>query len=215
MLRHIISNLILIVLLPANLFGKAPEMALIPAGEFNIEASNRLIHLENFYIDKTEVTQQEYKEVMGRAKFSFKGGNHPAEQISWYKAASYCKKLGKRLPSQEEWEKAAKGQTKTKYFWGKNPDAAYAWYGGDYDLGHHPVGQKKPNSFGLFDTSGNVWEWTSTADAKLSEYSGETLDKRVVMGGAFNVSANLITSNSRMSLYAKSRLFNVGFRCAK
>ena len=215
MLRHIISNLILIVLLPANLFGKAPEMALIPAGEFNIEASNRLIHLDNFYIDKTEVTQQDYKEIMGGAKFSFKGGNHPAEQISWYKAASYCKKLGKRLPSQEEWEKAAKGQTKTKYFWGKKPDAAYAWYGGDYDLGHHPVGQKKPNSFGLFDTSGNVWEWTSTADAKLSEYSGETLDKRVVMGGAFNVSANLITPNSRMSLYAKSRLFNVGFRCAK
>ena len=215
MLRHIISNLILIVLLPANLFGKAPEMALIPAGEFNIEASNRLIHLDNFYIDKTEVTQQDYKEIMGGAKFSFKGGNHPAEQISWYKAASYCKKLGKRLPSQEEWEKAAKGQTKTKYFWGKKPDAAYAWYGGDYDLGHHPVGQKKPNSFGLFDTSGNVWEWTSTADARLSEYSGETLDKRVVMGGAFNVSANLITSNSRMSLYAKSRLFNVGFRCAK
>ena len=88
-------------------------------------------------------------------------------------------------------------------------------YGGDYDLGHHPVGQKKPNSFGLFDTSGNVWEWTSTADAKLSEYSGETLDKRIVMGGAFNVSANLITSVSRMSVYAKSRLFNVGFRCAK
>ena len=215
MLRHIISNLILIVRLPANLFGKAPEMALIPAGEFKIEASNRLIHLDNFYIDKTEVTQQDYKEVMGGAKFSFKGGNHPAEQISWYKAASYCKKLGKRLPSQEEWEKAAKGQTKTKYFWGKKPDAAYAWYGGDYDLGHHPVGQKKPNSFGLFDTSGNVWEWTSTSDAKLSEYSGETLDKRVVMGGAFNVSANLITPNSRMSLYAKSRLFNVGFRCAK
>ena len=215
MLRPIISILILIVLLPTNLFGNTPEMALIPAGEFNIEASNRLIHLDNFYIDKTEVTQQDYKEVMGGAKFSFKGGNHPAEQISWYKAASYCKKLGKRLPSQEEWEKAAKGQTNTKYFWGKKPDAAYAWYGGDYDLGHHPVGQKKPNSFGLFDTSGNVWEWTSTADAKLSEYSGETLDKRVVMGGAFNVSANLITPNSRMSLYAKSRLFNVGFRCAK
>jgi len=215
MLRPIISILILIVLLPTNLLGNTPEMALIPAGEFNIEASNRLIHLDNFYIDKTEVTQQQYKEVMGRANFSFKGVNHPAEQISWYKAVSYCKKLGKRLPSQEEWEKAAKGQTKTKYFWGKKPDAAYAWYGGDYDLGHHPVGQKKPNSFGLFDTSGNVWEWTSTADAKLSEYSGETLDKRVVMGGAFNVSANLITSNSRMSLYAKSRLFNVGFRCAK
>ena len=215
MLKNITTILIMIALIPVNLFGNESEMALIPAGEFNIGESKRRIHLDNFYIDKTEVTQQEYKEVMGRANFSFQGANHPAEQISWYKAASYCKKLGKRLPSQEEWEKAAKGQTKTKYFWGKKPDAAYAWYGGDYDLGHHPVGQKKPNSFGLFDTSGNVWEWTSTADAKLSEYSGETLDKRIVMGGAFNVSANLITSVSRMSVYAKSRLFNVGFRCAK
>ena len=215
MLKNITTILIMIALIPVNLFGNESEMALIPAGEFNIGESKRRIHLDNFYIDKTEVTQQEYKEVMGRANFSFQGVNHPAEQISWYKAASYCKKLGKRLPSQEEWEKAAKGQTKTKYFWGKKPDAAYAWYGGDYDLGHHPVGQKKPNSFGLFDTSGNVWEWTSTADAKLSEYSGETLDKRIVMGGAFNVSANLITSISHMSVYAKSRLFNVGFRCAK
>ncbi len=215
MLRHSLIIVIFMTLLPANLFGKEPEMALIPAGNFNIGVSKKLIHLNKFYIDKTEVTQQEYKEVMGRGNFSFKGANHPAEQISWYRAASYCEKLGKRLPSQEEWEKAAKGQTKTKYFWGKKPDAAYAWYGGDYDLGHHPVGQKKPNSFGLFDTSGNVWEWTSTADTKLSEYSGETLDKRIVMGGAFNVSANLITSVSRMSIYAKSRLFNVGFRCAK
>ena len=215
MLRHAVSILALIIIFPAYLYGSEPEMVLIPAGEFNIGVSKKLIHLDQFYIDKTEVTQKKYKEVMGRTNFFFKGDNHPAEQISWYKAASYCKKIGKRLPSQLEWEKAAKGQMKTKYFWGKKPDAAYAWYGGDYDLGHHPVGRKKPNLFGLFDTSGNVWEWTSTADAKLSKYSGETLDKRIAMGGAFNVSANLISPKSRLSLYAKSRLFNVGFRCAK
>ena len=177
--------------------------------------SNKLIHLGPFYIDKTEVTQKEYKKVMGRTNFFFKGEDHPAEQISWYKAESYCKKLGKRLPTQLEWEKAAKGQAKTKYFWGKNPDPNYAWYGGDYDLGHHPVGKKKPNPFGLFDTSGNVWEWTSSKDTERSKFSGEILDKRIAMGGAFNVSANLITLDSRLSLYAKSRLFNVGFRCAK
>ena len=74
---------------------------------------------------------------------------------------------------------------------------------------------KKPNAFGLFDTLGNVWEWTSTAEKTRSNYSGEKLIKRVVRGGAFNVSANLITSTSRLSLHAKNRLFNVGFRCAK
>ena len=73
MIRHSAIILILIALLPTNLFGNEPEMTLIPAGEFNIGVSKKLIHLGKFYIDKTEVTQQEYKEVMGRANFSFKG----------------------------------------------------------------------------------------------------------------------------------------------
>lgn len=215
MLKLATSILIFIAFFTANLYGNESKMVLIPAGEYNIGTSNKLMHIDPFHIDKTEVTQKEYKEVMGRTNFFFKGEDHPAEQITWYKAESYCKKIGKRLPTQLEWEKAAKGQAKTKYFWGKNPDATYAWYGGDYDLGHHPVGEKKPNSFGLFDTSGNVWEWTSTKDMERSKFSGEILDKRIAMGGAFNVSANLITLDSRLSLYAKSRLFNVGFRCAK
>ena len=210
-----IPFLIFTAIFTKNIYGKESTMVLIPAGEHNIGKSNKMIHLDRFYIDKTEVTQKEYKKVMGRTNFFFKGENHPAEQISWYKAESYCKKLGKRLPTQLEWEKAAKGQAQTKYFWGKNTDPNYAWYGGDYDLGHHPVGEKKPNQFGLFDTSGNVWEWTSTKDTERSKFSGEILDKRIAMGGAFNVSANLITLKSRLSLYAKSRLFNVGFRCAK
>jgi formylglycine-generating enzyme required for sulfatase activity len=215
MKRSIFLTIIFIFFLSNNLYGNEPKMVLIPAGKFNINASTRYIHLEEYYIDKTEVTQNEYGNIMGKNNFFFKGDNHPAEQISWYKAKSYCENIGKRLPTQLEWENAAIGQAKSKYFWGKDPDAAYAWYGGDYDLGHHPVGTKKPNVFGLFDTSGNVWEWTSTADDKMSKFSGEKLDKRVAMGGAFNVSANLITPISSLALYAKSRLFNVGFRCAK
>ena len=61
---------------------------------------------------------------MGPANFYFKGENHPAEQISWFKAKDYCKKVNKRLPSELEWEKAAKGGTQTTYFWGNNPDAS-------------------------------------------------------------------------------------------
>jgi len=204
------------MLLSSNaLYSNEANMVLIPAENLDVMGNKNFSHLEKYYIDITEVTQMDYLKVMGNANFFFRGENHPAEQITWYKAKEYCERIGKRLPTQMEWEKAAKGKSESKYFWGDKPDANFAWYGGDYDLGHHQVGIKKPNLFGLFDTSGNVWEWTSTKDTKVSKYSDEILDKRIAMGGAFNVSANLITSTSSLSLYAKSRLFNVGFRCAK
>ena len=152
-----------------NTHADEPGMVLIPAGEFNIGKLTTAVHLEDYYIDKTEVTQKDFKKVMGSTNFFFKSDNHPAEQITWYKANEYCETIGKRLPSELEWEKAAKAGTTTNYFWGMKPNADYGWYGGDYDLGHHPVGKKKPNNFGLQDTSGNVWEWTSTkGETKVS-----------------------------------------------
>ena len=204
-----------VLLTTHNTHGSEPGMVFIPAGEFNVGKSTKAVHLEGYYIDKTEVTQKDFKKIMGPTNFFFKGDNHPAEQINWHKANEYCQKINKRLPSEAEWEKAAKGGTTTNYFWGMEPDASYGWYGGDYDLGHHPVGKKIPNNFGLHDTSGNVWEWTSTEDQTRSKFSGEKQNKRIVRGGAFNVSANLITSFSRLSIHSKNRLFNVGFRCAK
>ena len=150
-------------------------------------------------------------DILGLSSF-LKPSDHPK---IFLKQIQKKEKIGKRLPSELEWEKAAKAGTTTNYFWGMKPNADYGWYGGDYDLGHHPVGKKKPNNFGLYDASGNVWEWTSTKAETKSKFSGEKLNKRIVRGGAFNVSANLITSFSRLSLFSKNRLFNVGFRCAK
>ena len=92
-----IPILIFTAIFTTNIYGKESTMVLIPAGELNIGNSNKLIYLDPFYIDKTEVTQKEYKKVMGRTNFFFKGEDHPAEQISWYKAESYCKKLGRNL----------------------------------------------------------------------------------------------------------------------
>ncbi len=209
------SLFLMIVNIVASSEAHESGMALISGGNFNFLASKKPTELADFYIDIMEVTQKDFITVMGINNFFFKGENHPAEQISWFKATAYCEKIGKRLPTELEWEIAAKGSAETIYFWGNDPDAAYAWYGGDYDLGHHPVGKKKPNAFGLFDTAGNVWEWTSTSSSEVSKYSGEKVVKRVVKGGSFNVSPNLITPDSRMELSPKSRLFNVGFRCAK
>ena len=196
-------------------YADEPGMALIPGGEFSSQTSKTPLHIDTFYIDKTEVTQKSFITIMGHANFFFKGDYHPAEQINWFKAREYCEKTGKRLPTELEWEKAAKGNVKTLFFWGNQPDASYAWFGGDYDLGHHPVGEKKPNSFGVFDTAGNVWEWTSTAQNEWNKTSSKNKIKLVAKGGAFNVSGHLIAPTSRMALNPKSRVFNVGFRCAK
>lgn len=195
--------------------GQEDGMVKVPAGEFQSSVSSKKTHVDAFYIDATEVTQKEYVKVMGPHNFYWKQENHPAEQITWFKARDYCKKVGKRLPTEEEWEKAAKAGTRTRYFWGNNPDASYVWFGGHYDEGHHPVGKKKPNTYGLHDTSGNVWEWTSTGVEVHSNVSSEKIKKQVARGGAFNVSANLVTSTSRLLLYPKNRAFNVGFRCAR
>ncbi len=195
--------------------GQEAGMAKVPAGEFQSSLSSQKAHLNEFYIDETEVTQKEYVKVMGPHNFYWKQENHPADQVTWFKARDYCEKVGKRLPTEEEWEKAAKAGTRTRYFWGKNPDASFVWFGGHYDEGHHPVGKKKPNAYGLYDTSGNVLEWTSTRVEVHSKVSSEKMVKQVARGGAFNVSANLVTSTSRLLLYPKNRAFNVGFRCAK
>ena len=101
--------------------GDESGMILIPAGEFKVGQSTKSIYLEAYYIDKTEVTQKDFKKEMGPTKFFFKRENHPAEQINWYKANDYCQKTGKRLPTEMEWEKAAKGGTTTKYFGVWNP----------------------------------------------------------------------------------------------
>ncbi len=190
-------------------------MVTIPAGLVKAGMPPEKIHVGPFLIDKTEVTQKHYEEVMGTHRFSLKGDDHPAEQVSWFKAKEYCEKIGKRLPTEHEWEQAARGGSDSRYFWGTRPDASYSWYAGHPDIGHKPVGQKKPNAFGLFDTAGNVWEWTSTEVVEQSNYSGELLEKKVAKGGAYNVSANLISSSSRLVLYPKNRSFNIGFRCAK
>ena len=94
--------LITTYLIATDAFGREPGMVLIPAGEINIGALKKTVYLNRFYMDKTEVTQKSFEKIMGGANFFFKGDNHPAEQISWFKAKAYCEKIGKRLPTELE-----------------------------------------------------------------------------------------------------------------
>jgi formylglycine-generating enzyme required for sulfatase activity len=115
-------------------------------------------------MDATEVTQAEYRKVMGKNPSHFSGCDDcPVEQVSWNKANEYAKKVGKRLPTEAEWEYAARGGNKSKgyRYSGSNGIDAVGWYDDNSSGKTHPVAQKQPNELGLYDMSGNVWEWCS------------------------------------------------------
>jgi formylglycine-generating enzyme required for sulfatase activity len=122
---------------------------------------------KGFYIGVYEVTQEEYEKVMGKNPSRCKGANLPVEMVSWNDANEFCKKLSEkegekyRLLSEAEWEYACRAGSKTEYYWGDSFDEKYAWCGDNSKQKGktHPVGTREPNKWGLYDMSGNVWEW--------------------------------------------------------
>lgn len=146
--------------------------------EFGVPATVK-IPGKRYAFGKYEVTQKEYEKVMGANPSNFKGRNLPVEQVSWHDAVTFCEKLTAReralgrisedeeyrLPTSDEWEHACRAGTTTWFYTGdaeSDLDRA-GWYRDNSGEKTHPVGQKEPNAFGLYDMHGNVWEWTSTA----------------------------------------------------
>jgi formylglycine-generating enzyme required for sulfatase activity len=149
------------------------EMVLIPGGSFRMGSKSykreqpiHKVSLKPFYMGKYQVTQAEWKAVMKRNPSKFKGDDLPVETVTWDEVQEFCKKLSRntgrvyRLPSEAEWEYAARAGSMGDFCFGDDESllSDYAWYG-ELSGQTHPVGSKKPNKWGLYDVHGNVWEW--------------------------------------------------------
>jgi formylglycine-generating enzyme required for sulfatase activity len=209
--------------------GITMKLVLIPAGKFTMGEGNdqhEVTLSKPFYVGVTEVTQAQYQAVMGTNPSNFKGETNPVDQVSWIDATEFCKKLSEktrqavRLPTEAEWEYACRAGTATAYSFGDADSALgdYAWYGSNSGNTTHPVGQKKPNAWGLYDMHGNVWEWC--ADWYGSYPTGAVTDpqgaasgtSRVLRGGSWFYNPSDCRSANRNGLTPDFRIINLGLR---
>jgi len=226
-------------------------LRLVPAGEFDMgalsaeepwhrhgEGERRKLYKDDYplhrvkiseplYIGKYEVTQEQWKAVMGNNPSGFKGDNLPVEQVSWDDVQEFCRKAddGLRLPSEAEWEYACRAGSTTKWCFGDNEDTLdeYAWYYENSGKKTHEAGTRKPNAWGLYDMHGNVWEWCEDVwhesydgadrpDDGSAWTSGGEQSRRVGRGCSWGDGARVTRSAYRIGGEPDDRGNRLGFR---
>jgi formylglycine-generating enzyme required for sulfatase activity/TolB-like protein len=218
------------------------------SGGNNDERPVRNVTVSSFHMSIHPVTQREWFEVMGTNPSHFRGDNLPVENVSWFEAIEYCNRRslregltpvyrgsgnnitvdwtanGYRLPTEAEWEFAAKGGNNafliTEYSGSNNVDAV-AWFSGNSGNRTQPVGTKAPNSLGLYDMSGNVWEWcwdwygTYPSSAQTDPRGPASGSARVLRGGSWISTAANVRSACRLNNTPTTRGSNIGFRVVR
>ena len=186
------------------------------------------VTVSDFYIGKYEVTQAQWKAVMGNNPSGFKGDNLPVERVSWDDVQEFIRKLnaqtGKqyRLPTEAEWEFAARGGNKSKgykYSGSNTPgDVAWAWYDDNSGQRTHNVGTKSPNELGIYDMSGNVFEWCNnyrgdySSNVQNNPKGPSTGSARVVRGGSWDYNTRYLRVSHRFNVTPAGRNSLFGFR---
>lgn len=171
---------------------------------------------KGFWLGQTEVTQAAFMKIMDYNPSVFEGSKLPVESVTFNEADDYCTAINGRLPSAAEWEYAARaGTTGPRY--GKLDDIAWYWNNSNYTT--HPVGQKKPNAFGLYDMLGNVVEWTHTFywvqlnQENINPTGPSTAEYRELRGGGWWDDPDLVRASYRRRFEDGDEDYNIGFRC--
>jgi formylglycine-generating enzyme required for sulfatase activity len=222
------------------------ELLRVPSGTFAMGPGRRGVHIDDYYLARHPVTNRQFELFLsttgykpsdseaGRFLSHWRGQvcptvllDHPVVFVSWLDAAAYCRWAGRRLPSEAEWEKAARGTDGRRYPWGReDPDEQRACFG--QPVGGHsaPIGQHKSGAspYGCEDMAGNVWEWCEDRDSPRFYLNGPSRNPRntagaqaaphVVRGGGFAFDARALRTYARNSFQPQFRLEWVGFRVA-
>ena len=219
-------------------------MIFVPPGSFQLEGGKEIHFEKGFYIGQYPVTQALWKAIMGDNPARFKGDNHPIESISWDDICQENGSLAKlnalktvqtmnlqdslsfQLPSETMWEYAARGGSYTDDFpyAGSNKLKEVGWFNKNSYRETYPVGLKLPNQLGLYDMSGNVWEWC--ADYWKDSYENTPINgspflgnkdntRRVVRGGSWNLNDSNCRVSTRFRFNAYDWNYDIGFRLAR
>ena len=188
--------------------------------------------VDGFWLGKYEVTQGQWKQLMRSNNSRFNMGDlYPVENVTWDETQKFIKALNDqqddryqfRLPTEAEWEYAARSGGKPEMFAGGNDAKTVAWYQTNSRQSTHLVGQKAPNGLGIYDMSGNVWEWCQDfygtgSYGRHTKNNPVILDnastRRVIRGGGFNSYARLVRCSQRWEQMPGVRDSNIGFRIA-
>ncbi|MEE0921678.1 MAG: SUMF1/EgtB/PvdO family nonheme iron enzyme [Paludibacteraceae bacterium] len=207
------------------MMGATPEQAM---DAYHDEKPVHSVTLSDYYIGETEVTQELWYAVMGNNPSNFKGVQNPVEQVSWHDCQTFIKKLNRltgrrfRLPTEAEWEYAARGgQKSNKYkYAGGNVLSDLAWYRDNSENKTHPVKKNVPNELGLYDMSGNVYEWCSdwfdaySNHAQVNPEGPSSNLGRVFRGGSWGNDAKYCRVSFRYYNTPTDRACNLGLRLA-